>query len=54
MGNNHNGVQFQYDTNERDNITDFLNEVFVENSYEDPGSYENNAGSGPYVRQMVK
>lgn len=53
MGNNHNGVQFQYGTNENDNITDFLNEVFIENSYEDPGSYENNPGSGPYVIQMT-
>lgn len=41
MENNHNGVQFQYGTNEHDNIADFLDSALGDNSYEDPGSYNN-------------
>ncbi|XP_058206312.1 NAC domain-containing protein 91-like isoform X2 [Rhododendron vialii] len=41
MGNNHNGVQFQYGTNEHDNVVDFLDSALGDNSYEDPGSCKN-------------
>ncbi|KAI8565161.1 hypothetical protein RHMOL_Rhmol03G0239300 [Rhododendron molle] len=41
MGNNHNGVPFQYGTNEQDNFADFLDSALAENFYEDPGSYKN-------------
>ncbi|KAF7148146.1 hypothetical protein RHSIM_Rhsim03G0217000 [Rhododendron simsii] len=41
MGNNHDGVQFQYGTNEHDNFADFLNSALADNSYEDPGSHKN-------------
>lgn len=64
MGNNHNGVQCQYGTNEHVNIADFLDSALADNSYEDPGSSKNipfassiASGSGQphynYVRQMA-
>lgn len=64
MGNNHNGVQFQYGTNEQVNIADFLDSALADNSYEDPGSCKNipfassiASGSGQphynYDRQMA-